>query len=280
MSVASVDPTKMELSPMRVTFDGVDLGGTKEGVTITPARSKADITTDQLGTTVQDRRVSGFNMTVAMSLAEIKTKSIWKVVFPNAKLVGTFPNQAIYFDAQIGVSDLSHAKQLLLHPLSLSDADLDGDYLIYKAVANEESEIVYNAENQSALKIIWNVYPDTSVSPARFLTIGDPAIGVVNATADAAVANGGNTGDGTVSAPVADNAGSQTETITMTCVTAAVDGGIFNVDGSLTGPLGLATVGTPFVAPNNEIAFTINDGAADFIVGDSFTIAVTAANFV
>jgi len=57
------------------------------------------------------------------------------------------------------------------------------------------------------------------------------------------------------------------------------NGGKFEVVGSLSGPLGLATVGTPFVAFGSQISFTINDGTTDFVVGDVFTVATTAANY-
>lgn len=88
----------------------------------------------------------------------------------------------------------------------------------------------------------------------------------------AAVADGGNTGDGTVSAPVGAY-GAPTETVTLTCTQAAANGGTFRVEGDKSGYLGDAVVGVAFDSP--VISFTISDGAADFIVGDKFTIAVT-----
>lgn len=60
----------------------------------------------------------------------------------------------------------------------------------------------------------------------------------------------------------------------VTCVAAAANGGEFSVrrpDGTIDG---YAKVG---VAYDGYIKFTVADGAADFIVGDEFTLAVTAA---
>ena len=120
------------------------------------------------------------------------------------------------------------------------------------------------------------VLPDDSVQPERFFTHGDPSIGLVAASAAAAVA-GANTGNGTVSGISVNNAYTKTETITLTCIHASTNAGIFQVSGSLSGPLGNATVGVGF--SSNPIALLINDGSTDFIVGDSFTIATSAANY-
>lgn len=65
-----------------------------------------------------------------------------------------------------------------------------------------------------------------------------------------------------------------TETWTLTCTAAAPNAGTFSVVGSVSGAKAAATVGVAY--SNGLIAFTINDGASDFIVGDQFTIAATA----
>jgi len=64
-----------------------------------------------------------------------------------------------------------------------------------------------------------------------------------------------------------------TETWTLTCTAAAVNGGTFSVTGSVSGAQPSATVGTPY--DNGLIKFTINDGSTDFAVGKQFQIPVT-----
>lgn len=64
-----------------------------------------------------------------------------------------------------------------------------------------------------------------------------------------------------------------TETWTITCTAAAVDGGTFSVVGSISGAKASATVGTAY--DNGLIAFRIDDGATDFIVGDFWTVGAT-----
>lgn len=55
------------------------------------------------------------------------------------------------------------------------------------------------------------------------------------------------------------------------CIEAAADGGTFEVSGPNGKSIGPASVGVAF---NKEIKFTINDGATDFVAGDTFDILV------
>jgi hypothetical protein len=64
-----------------------------------------------------------------------------------------------------------------------------------------------------------------------------------------------------------------TESWTVTCTVAAVNGGTFSVTGSVSGAQAAATVGTPY--DNGKVQFTINDGTTDFTVGAQFTFTTT-----
>jgi hypothetical protein len=266
----------MELTPMRVNFNGVDLGGTLGNVVVSAKYSKAEIKSDQSGETVRDRRTTGVEITVTTEIAEIQLKDNWKVVFPHANLVTSGLNKMIYWTQSVGDSDLARSAILILHPLSKADADLSGDYKFFKACSIAESEITYGPGDQARLKIVWNILPDDSVNPERFMIHGDPTIGLVAASAAAPVYVG--TGNGTLTGVSVFSGFTKTETITATAIHSALNDGIFQVSGSLSGPLGNATVGVGFSSP--VIAFTINDGSTDFVIGDQFTIATTAANYV
>ncbi len=86
------------------------------------------------------------------------------------------------------------------------------------------------------------------------------------------VAGVGNTGNGVLSG-VAGTVASLPGNYVLTCTATAPDGGTFSVVGP-GGALPDATVGTPYV--HAQILFTINDGAIDFDIDDTFTITITA----
>lgn len=178
MSYATVTTSNMELTPMRVTYAGIDLGATLANISISAAYKKSPLLADQSGSTVRDRRVSGIEITVTTELAEVQFKNNWKVVFPHATKIGSGNTTAaaIIFKENMGDSDLAHADELILHPLSKADGDLSGDFTFYKAIASAESSVVYGPNEQARLKIVWNILPDESVQPNQFFRYGDPAV--------------------------------------------------------------------------------------------------------
>lgn len=85
-------------------------------------------------------------------------------------------------------------------------------------------------------------------------------------------ADGGNTGDG-VAGAVTFGQDIALGDYVLTCTAAAANAGTFEVkapDGTVLSPL---TVAAAYVS--NHINLTVADGAADFVVGDIITIAVT-----
>lgn len=276
-SFATVSPGYFELSPCRVTFGGVDLGGTDK-VAVKIEEKLSPLKADQYGDSIIDQKVSGFKITVETALDETLLKANWQVVFAAHKLVTQGQNTSFYFDSQIGQSMRALAKALVLHPLAKVDSDKSADINIYLATANPSTQIDYSSSEQQKLKVTFDVYPDFTTQPARWMLYGDPAVGLVDATAGAATAGTGNVGDGTVTNITVTNGATKTETISLLCLTAGASAN-FSVSGSQSGPLGIATNGITFNAPGNEISFLVNDGAVDFALNDSFTIATTAANY-
>jgi hypothetical protein len=85
----------------------------------------------------------------------------------------------------------------------------------------------------------------------------------------------GNTGDGTITAAPVVGQAAKVGVYRVVSIEPAADGGKFAVedpDGIL---IGIAAVGVEFAT---HLTFTITDGAADFVAGDSFTITVAAGS--
>lgn len=276
-STANVQPQNFELSPCRVNYKSIDLGGTLGNVKVNIEEMLSDLKADQLGQTVIDRKSSGFKMTVETMLAESQLKDNWKVVFPAHKLITQGGLKSFYFDSTVGTSMLDNAGLLVLHPLSKPDTDKSGDILIWKATAEGKADITYSPTEQQKIKVTWHMYPDFTTSPPRFALFGDPTIGLVDASHGAATAGTGNVGDGTIGSITVFNGTTKTETITAQCVTPGT-GGAFIISGSQSGSLGLAQIGVTF--NSQEISLVVNNGGTPFALNDSFTIATVAANYI
>ena len=83
----------------------------------------------------------------------------------------------------------------------------------------------------------------------------------------------GNTGNGVIgSVTVSSSAYSGIYTLKIT--EAAANGGKFELQDTDGYPIGEGVVGQPY--SGNGLAFTLSDGSADFVVGDSFTLNVKA----
>lgn len=182
--VASITPSNLEMSAMRVSVKRsadiafVDLGATLDGVVISIAYKQSFLKADQLGSTDIDARVSGIDIKITTSLAEILNKdNVWDIMFPDADLTsgtGSYNgSKAVDFKSRVGAKLSDSFHQLLLHPLAVDDTDKSTDYLCYKVASTEETELTYTAEGQLKGKIVFKVYPDFSTSPARFMRFGD-----------------------------------------------------------------------------------------------------------
>lgn len=281
-STATVDPTQIPLTPMRVTWNGVDLGGTTDHVSLSIKYEMAHIMVDQFGKSIIDSVVSGLAFSIKLVLAESKNMDKWAVAFPSMHEIVNGGVKSMYSDMQIGDHLLSKAKVLLLHPLERADADLNGDFTFYKAIAQNHSEVKYGPDKQTGLQVEFMVFPDTGTVPARYMTLGDPSNGRTAAAIAGAVAGGGNVGNGTIGTEVAYSGFTQTETITVKCVGAS-SGNDFFVSGSVSGALGEFHIAAAAASTHNfvvpQLSFTLTQGATQFAFNDTFTIATTASNY-
>lgn len=107
------------------------------------------------------------------------------------------------------------------------------------------------------------------------LPVGAVCGKITKVTPTTGTADGGNTGNGTCTS-VTGGEDTQIGTYTLECITAATDAGTFKVTTPDGDALPDATVAVAYT--NDQLNFTLNDGATDFIVGDKFTIAVTAGS--
>lgn len=142
---------------------------------------------------------------------------------------------------------------------SLTEGKHTGEFILSEANGDRSREqiMVLSGENLKAGHVLGR----------RLIT---PTIG-------AAAALGTNTGNGTVSAPaVGTNLAVQRGTYRVSFIEPATNLGTFQVFDPKGDYLGDGVVGTAF---DNQISFTISDGATDFVAGDAFSILVSAGTY-
>lgn len=274
----SFSPSDLRLGPCKVIFDGNDLGGTMEGVTVSLAPATQDLLIDQFGSEAVDSVITGMAVSVKFTLAAAAKKELWKVAMPYADLIST-GTKAIHLKNPIGTKLSQFAKALTLHPMDKDDADYSEDHNFFKAYCKSAIEMKFDASSQQGLAIEMVAIVDDNGDKYHF---GDLALGKTAAAAAAPVA-GSNTGDGTCTAQSA-SALTVTETVTITCIGLnGTNKSAWKVEGSVTGAIGTVELtggaGNSAAFTSDYVNFTLTDGSTDFIVGDEFTIATTAANY-
>jgi hypothetical protein len=97
-------------------------------------------------------------------------------------------------------------------------------------------------------------------------------LGRVAGAISAPAAGAGNTGNGAFAATPTPAAGIMDGQYRLVCIEPAANAGVFQLEAPDGRIVGRVTVAVAYAGPH--LAFTLNDGAADFIAGDFFTIDV------
>lgn len=283
--VPSGTPQTILVTSALVKFNGVDVG-LVSGVKIAVKHETTEVKTDQLGKAIVNHFHVGDSCSVEMMFDEY-TAAKMKKAYPKASLITSGGASRITWGRLIGEDFYSEAQTLEIIPTSDDTSYTGRHFKFYKAAPVGDSAFEYGPDKKIQIKTTFFCYPDLTQPAGEFYGyFGDIAAGsLVPASAAAAVAGGGNVGNGTVTSIGVTDGFTKTETWTLTCIAAIANSGLFSVSGSVTGARGVATVGSAYssnnlVPANSEIYFTINDGATDFSVGDVFTIATTAKQYV
>lgn len=279
----TMNPADIRLGPCMLTFGSTPLGGTMEGVKVTLTPEFQDLLVDQYGSVPIDSVLTSQKYEIETILAASADKDLWKMALPYSVKRTSGPNKSIHVNNSIGTNMRQFAEALVLHPLAKGDADFSEDFKFFKVIVKSAIEVEYGPTNQRGLKVVFSVLPDTDVTPSRYFIFGDPAIGLVEASAAAPAPGGENTGNGTCTDQSAGSK-TKTETITITCIgTNGSHKSAWKVVGSVSGHIGTVELtggsGDDVEFESDYVNFTLTDGDTDFVVGDLFTIATTGANY-
>jgi hypothetical protein len=156
-----------------VFFNEVALGYTKGGVEFTFDREFVDMVADQHGTMPLDMVLSGQDLKIKLTLAEI-TGSNLAISNPEGGYNFAGSDGKVGFGRDAGYSLLQNAKLLRLHPRNLASTNRNEDIYIFKAVSVESVNLNYKIDEQRALEITFRALVDTSAQDGyRLGRIGD-----------------------------------------------------------------------------------------------------------
>lgn len=167
----AADIDNVKLGPCSVTFNGVDVGHTKGGVTVSYEAEYHDVTVDKYGNTVAEKVLIGETLKVTVPLAE-NTIANMLIAIPAATSVGTSERATIGKDA--GVRMAQYAKELVLHPLANQVSDLSEDVVLHKALVSEGIEWKYATDGERMAEVVFHALLDEAKADGNRLGfIGD-----------------------------------------------------------------------------------------------------------
>lgn len=164
----------VKVIPMRVLWNGTDLGSTSGGVEISVSTESVDILLDQEGANIQDSYQVGTTVSVSMTILELNTtnynsmiaSSIGNTYTPTA---GT----AVYgFGTDRNfTSMLSRCQTLELRPVNESDST--NSWSFWKSIPMPES-LSFAPDSANSMSISFKIFPDaTKTAEARIGVFGD-----------------------------------------------------------------------------------------------------------
>lgn len=165
----AADIDNVKLGVCSVTFNDVDLGHTKGGVTVSYAPELHEVTVDKYGNTPVDQVLIGEKFVARVPLAEA-TLANFQVAIPEGTTSGT----KINIGTDAGESMSSDAKELVLHPIANESDDLSEDVVIYKALVTNTVEIPFLFDGERVLEVEFTALLDEGkANGSRLGMIGD-----------------------------------------------------------------------------------------------------------
>lgn len=164
------DINQVRVGVCSVTYNSVDLGLTKGGVTVSYEPTFHDISVDQFGETVIESVLTGEKFTAKVPLTE-STISNMKVAMPNSTFAGA-GNKRITLGKTSGTRQGALSALLVLHPQN--EGTRVNDIVLYKAFVNSTVELSHTIDGEKVIEVEFMALIDASKSDGNYLgMIGD-----------------------------------------------------------------------------------------------------------
>ncbi len=159
------------LGPCYISFKGSDLGKTEGGVNVTLSNTFQMLHTDQDGETPVDEYITGTDVKVAGSLAQITLDNIAAIM--NETLEESGGKQKVEISPNVGTSLLDNGGELIIKPYVNGIVTTDQNLWItlHNAGMKAQADLAFNRNDQQVIKFEAVGYPDSSTS--LIATFGD-----------------------------------------------------------------------------------------------------------
>lgn len=160
--------SNVRIGACSVTFGGVDLGHTKDGVEFSFKRNFEDLMVDAYGETVVDKALKGQELTIKCYLAEPNVANL-AVAIPEGELITGMAGSRLNLGRDAGDTLRQYADELVIHPLKNDALDDSEDIVIYKAVSIETVPMMYKIDSQRIIEVTFLALVDETYGSSRRL---------------------------------------------------------------------------------------------------------------
>lgn len=164
-----MDLTQVEIAgPCRITFKGIDLGHTLEGVTLTADRDLTKVMVDRYGSTPIDQVLNGVDARIKFKLAQFNVRN-GDIAMPESSTYDGATNDRIDIGADSGYSLRQDAGLLVIHPLKYATGDFSHDINLYKAINIAAFTLPYKVDEQLVTELEMQALVDETYGTGRRL---------------------------------------------------------------------------------------------------------------
>jgi hypothetical protein len=167
------DLTNVQLGVCEVTFNGVNLGHTKNGVELTYEPEHHDVTVDKYGNTVVQKYLIGEKLMAKVALAEFTIANLG-VAIPQGAFAGA-ANSRRTIGAAAGKKATDDSAQLVLHPIN--EGTRRHDVVIHKAYVGSTIVLNHKNDEEKIIEVEFHALLDETKSDGNYLGfIGDSTL--------------------------------------------------------------------------------------------------------
>lgn len=148
-----MDLTQVEIAgPCRLTYGGIDIGHTLDGVELTVDRKTAGVFVDRYGESPVDYVITGTTAKAKFKLAQWNNRT-WDIALPEGQNTDVAVLDQTGFGTDAGYSLRGDAKQLVIHPLKYAVGDQSHDVTLYLCINTNSLVLPYKVKDQLVAEV-------------------------------------------------------------------------------------------------------------------------------